>query len=57
MASKNHSGTIRIWSNDARDLLIDLWSKKTIQLALENSLKGNERGTQLATGKQHILLD
>ena len=39
MASKNpkNSGTIRIWSNDARDLLIDLWLKKTIQLALENS--------------------
>ena len=46
MASKNpmNRGTIRIWSNDARDLLIDLWSKKTIQLALENSKASKETG-------------
>ena len=38
MASKNpkNSGTIRIWSNDATDMLIDLWSEETIQFALEN---------------------
>ena len=38
MVSKNpkNSGTIRIWSNDATDMLIDLWSEETIQFALEN---------------------
>ena len=36
MAAKN-SGTIRIWSNDAIDMLIKLWSEETIQFALENS--------------------
>ena len=39
MASKNkkNSGTIRIWSNDATDMLIELWSEETIQLVLKNS--------------------
>ena len=38
MASKNpkNSDTIRIWSNDATDMSIDLWSEETIQFALEN---------------------
>ena len=38
MASKNpkNSGTIRIWSNDATDILIDLLSEETIQFGLEN---------------------
>lgn len=48
MASKNpkNIGIIRIWSNNATDMLIDLWSEETIRFALENSknLKGNERG-------------
>ena len=45
MASKNskNSGTIRIsWSNDAIDMLIDLWSEETIQFALENSKNSKE---------------
>ena len=44
MASQNpkNSGTIRIWSNDARDLLIDLWSEETVQFALENSKTSKE---------------
>ena len=30
-------GTILIWpSNDAKDMLIGLWSKETVQFALEN---------------------
>ena len=36
MASKNR-GKICIWSNDARDMLIDLWSAENIQFALANS--------------------
>ena len=45
MASKNR-GKICFWSNDATEMLIDLWSEETIQFALESSkrnLKGNER--------------
>ena len=45
MASKNskNSGTIRIsWSNDAIDMLIDLWSEETIPFALENSKTSKE---------------
>ena len=44
MASKNpeNSGTIRIWSNDALDMLIDLWSEETIQFAFENSKTSKE---------------
>ena len=44
MASKNpkNSGTIRIWSNDAIDMLIDLWSEETVQFALENSKTSKE---------------
>ena len=60
MASKNpeNSGTIRIWSNDATDMLIELWPEETIQFAIENGkISGNERGIQNATGKQNILLD
>ena len=44
-ASKNskNSGTIRIsWSNDAIDMLIDLWSEETIQFPLENSKTSKE---------------
>ena len=36
MASKNR-GKICIWSNDTRDMLIDLWLEESIQFALENS--------------------
>ena len=36
MASKNR-GKICIWSNDAGDMLIDLWSAENIQFALANS--------------------
>ena len=44
MVSKNpkNSGTIRIWSNDTTDMLIDLWSEETIQFALENSKTSKE---------------
>ena len=44
MASKNpkNSGTIRIWSNDATDMLIDLWSEETVQFSLENSKTSKE---------------
>ena len=36
-------GTIRIWpSNDAIDMLIDLWSEETVQFALENSKTSKE---------------
>ena len=36
-------GTIRIWpSNDATDMLIDLWSEETVQFALENSKTSKE---------------
>ena len=44
MASKNpkNSGTIRIWSNDARDMVIDLWWEEAIQFALENSTTSKE---------------
>ena len=44
MASNNpkNSGTIRIWSNDATNMLIDLRSKETIQFALENSKTSKE---------------
>ena len=44
MASKNskNSGTIRIWSNDAADMFIELWSEETIQFALENSKTSKE---------------
>ena len=64
MASKNpkNSDTIRIWSNDPADMLIELWSDETIwfKFALENSKTSgnlNKRGIQYATGKQNILLD
>ena len=30
-------GKICFWSNDATDMLIDLWSEETIQFALESS--------------------
>ena len=44
MASKNpkNSGTIRIGSNNATDMLIDLWSEETVQFALENSKTSKE---------------
>ena len=44
MASKNtkNSGTIRILSNDATDMLIDLWLEETVQFALENSKTSKE---------------
>ena len=51
MASKNpkNSGTIRIWSNDATEMLIELRSEETIQFAIENSkISGNERGQYTA---------
>ena len=43
-ASKNpkNSGTICIWSNDATDMLMDLWSAETVQFALENSKTSKE---------------
>ena len=41
IASKN-SGTICIWSNDATDMLIDLWLEETIQFALQNSKTSKE---------------
>ena len=36
LASRN-PGKICFWSNDATDMLIDLWSEETIQFALESS--------------------
>ena len=44
MASKNpkNGGTIRIWGNDATDMLIELWSEETFQFALENSKTSKE---------------
>ena len=36
MASKNR-GKICIWSNDSRDMLIDVWSAENIQFVLANS--------------------
>ena len=57
MSSKNpkNSGTICIWSNDATDMLIELWSEETIKFAIENSkISGNERGIHHATGNAPI---
>ena len=31
--------TIRIWSNDATDMLIELWSEETIQFVLKKIVK------------------
>ena len=39
MASKNRG---KLWSNDATDILIDLWSEETIQCALESSKTSEE---------------
>ena len=41
MASKNR-GNICFWSNDATEMLIDLWSEETIQFALESSKTSKE---------------
>ena len=41
MATKNR-GQICSWSNDATELLIDLWSEACIQFALENSKNSKE---------------
>ena len=41
MASKNR-GKICLWSNDATEMLIDLWSEETIQFALESSKTSKE---------------
>ena len=41
MASRNR-GKICFWSNDATDMLIDLWSEVTIQFALESSKSSKE---------------
>ena len=41
MASKNR-GKICFWSNDATEMLIDLWSEETIQFALESSKTSKE---------------
>ena len=40
--NSTNSATIRIWSNDATDKLIELWSEETIQFALENSKTSDE---------------
>lgn len=42
IASRNR-GKICLWSNDATDMLIDLWSEETIQFALESSKILKER--------------
>ena len=54
MASNNR-GKICIWSNDARDMLIDLWSAETIQFALENSKISQETREVYSTllGSKH----
>ena len=40
MAKKR--GKMCMWSNDATDMLINLWPEETIQLAFENSKTSKE---------------
>ena len=47
MASKNH-GKICFSSNDATEMLIDLWSEITIHFALESSKTSKEREKGIA---------
>ena len=51
MASKNH-GKICFWSNDATEMLINLWSEETIQFALESSK--TSKGTREVYGTLQV---